>query len=81
LYRLLELNHPLHPDGPEKILLDCGIEPEEFNEEQLLIQLDRLKSKDKTTEGIFAPWVFWKKDFQEIGGHDAIICSSIKRRY
>ena len=33
-----------------------------------------------TTEGIFAPWAFYKKDFQEIGGHDDIICSTIKRR-
>ena len=23
---------PLHPDGPEKVLKDFGIEPEEFNE-------------------------------------------------
>jgi glycosyltransferase involved in cell wall biosynthesis len=75
---LTRIEPPLHPDGPEKILLDCGIEPEEFNEEQLLIQLDRLKSKDKTTEGIFAPWAFWKKDFQEIGGHDAIFAPQSK---
>ena len=40
---LTRIEPPLHPPGPEKILLDCGIEPEEFNEEQLLIQLDRLK--------------------------------------
>ena len=75
---LTRIEPPLHPDGPEKILLDCGIEPEEFNEEQLLIQLDRLKSKDKTTEGIFAPWAFWKTDFQQIGGHDAIFASQSK---
>jgi glycosyltransferase involved in cell wall biosynthesis len=75
---LTRIEPPLHPDGPEKILLDCGIEPEEFNEEQLLIQLDRLKSKDKTTEGIFAPWAFWKTDFQQIGGHDAIFAPQSK---
>ena len=75
---LTRIEPPLHPDGPEKILLDCGIEPEEFNEEQLLIQLDRLKSKDKTTEGIFAPWAFWKKDFQEIGGHDILFAPQSK---
>ena len=23
---------PLHPDGPEKVLKDFGIEPEEFDE-------------------------------------------------
>ena len=27
---------PLHPDGPEKILRDFGIEPEEFKEDELL---------------------------------------------
>ena len=27
---------PLHPDGPEKVLSDFGIEPEEFDEEGLL---------------------------------------------
>ena len=75
---LTRIEPPLHPPGPEKILLDCGIEPEEFNEEQLLIQLDRLKSKDKTTEGIFAPWAFYKKDFQEIGGHDPIFAPQSK---
>ena len=52
---LTRIEPPLHPDGPEKVLLDCGIEPEEFDEEQLLTQLNRLKSKGKTTEGIFAP--------------------------
>ena len=75
---LTRIEPPLHPDGPEKVLLDCGIEPEEFDEEQLLTQLNRLKSKGKTTEGIFAPWAFWKKDFQEIGGHDAIFAPQSK---
>ena len=75
---LTRIEPPLHPDGPEKVLLDCGIEPEEFDEEQLLTQLDRLKSKGKTTEGIFAPWAFWKKDFQEIGGHDKIFAPQSK---
>ena len=31
-----------------------------------------------TTEGIFAPWAFWKKDFQEIGGHDPIFAPQSK---
>jgi hypothetical protein len=75
---LTRIEPPLHPDGPEKILLDCGIEPEEFHEEQLLVQMDRLKNKDKITEGIFAPWAFWKKDFQEIGGHDEIFAPQSK---
>ena len=32
---------PLHPEGPEKILEDYGIEPEEFDEQQLLRDLDK----------------------------------------
>jgi hypothetical protein len=41
----------------------------------------QMTSKDrlsKTTEGIFAPWAFWKKDFQEIGGHDPIFAPQSK---
>ena len=41
---LTRIEPPLHPPGPEKILLDCGIEPEEFDEEMLLTQVERLKS-------------------------------------
>ena len=79
---LTRIEPPLHPDGPEKVLLDCGIEPEEFNEDKLLKHL-KAKTKEKyyspnTTEGIFAPWAFWKKDFQEIGGHDEIFAPQSK---
>ena len=74
---LTRIEPPLHPPGPEKILLDCGIEPEEFDEEMLSTQVDRLKSP-KLTEGIFAPWAFYKKDFQEIGGHDPIFAPQSK---
>ena len=74
---LTRIEPPLHPPGPEKILLDCGIEPEEFDEEMLLTQVDRLKSP-KLTEGIFAPWAFYKKDFKEIGGHDPIFAPQSK---
>tara|TARA_R110000868_G_scaffold142924_2_gene360528 strand:- start:197 stop:1414 length:1218 start_codon:yes stop_codon:yes gene_type:complete len=79
---LTRIEPPLHPDGPEKILKDYGIEPEEFKEDLLL---NNLGSSDfigpglsKTTEGIFAPWAFWKKDFQEIGGHDPIFAPQSK---
>ena len=33
---LTRIEPPLHPPGPEKILCDYGIEPEEFQEEELL---------------------------------------------
>ena len=78
---LTRIEPPLHPDGPEKILLDCGIEPEEFKEKELLQYIeDRLGQFNEvpTTEGIFAPWAFWKKDFQEIGGHDRLFAPQSK---
>ena len=67
---------PLHPNNGEKILLDAGMYPEEFDEEMFFVQLDRLKVKNKTTEGIFAPWMMYKKEYLEIlGGHDPILHS------
>jgi glycosyltransferase involved in cell wall biosynthesis len=69
---------PLHPDGPEKILKDYGIEPEEFDEQKLLRDLKKMKDKGKTTEGIFAPWAIMKEDFQSIGGHDPLYAPQSK---
>jgi len=69
---------PLHPQGPEKILADYGIEPEEFDEQQLLRDLDKMKDKSKITEGIFAPWAIMKEDFQSIGGHDPLYAPQSK---
>jgi len=75
---LTRIEPPLHPDGPEKILKDFGIEPEEFDEQGLLDFLDSRVPNNDTTEGIFAPWAFWKSDFQEIGGHDPIFAPQSK---
>mgnify|MGYP001227230401 CR=1 FL=1 len=77
---LTRIEPSLHPPGPEKILFDCGIEPEEFDEETLMahLQMTSLGRLHKTTEGIFAPWAFWKKDFQEIGGHDILFAPQSK---
>ena len=67
----------LHPPGPEKIIQDfCSVEvePEYFNENSFLEWFDKSKNerKDKTTEGIFAPWAIYKKDFLAVGGHDIL---------
>ena len=75
---LTRIEPPLHPDGPEKILKDFGVEPEEFNEKGLLEFLDSRVPNDDVTEGIFAPWAFWKSDFQEIGGHDPLYAPQSK---
>ena len=76
---LTRIEPPLHPDGPEKILLDFGIEPEEFVEleDKLLEQLPSLK-QGTTTEGIFAPWFMFKEDFTSIGGHDPLFAPQSK---
>ena len=72
---------PLHPDGPEKILEDFGIEPEEFKERALLRFVDQIDtgefSKD-ITNGIFAPWAIYKEDFLAIGGHDSLYAPQSK---
>jgi hypothetical protein len=68
---------PLHPAGPEKILADYGIEPEEFQEQELLRDYESLK-QNTTTEGIFAPWAIMKEDFQSIGGHDPLYAPQSK---
>jgi glycosyltransferase involved in cell wall biosynthesis len=77
---LTRIEPPLHPDGPEKMLMDFGVEPEEFKEEELLDWFESIKLSQltKITEGIFAPWAFWKKDFQEIGGHDPLYAPQSK---
>jgi hypothetical protein len=75
---LTRIEPPLHPDGPEKILKNFGVEPEEFNEQGLLNFLDSRVPNNDTTEGIFAPWAFWKSNFQEIGGHDPLYAPQSK---
>ena len=71
---------PLHPDGPEKVLQDFGIETEEFDELGLMSFLHEEKQtgEDKLTDGIFAPWAIYKEDFQSIGGHDPLYAPQSK---
>ena len=68
---------PLHPDGPEKILQDFGIEPEEFDKDGLMKFLSKVETKEPT-KGIFAPWAIYKKDFQDINGHDPLYAPQSK---
>ena len=77
---LTRIEPPLHPPGPEKILMDFGIEPEEFREQELLDWFKgvQLTQSTKITEGIFAPWAFYKKDFQDINGHDPLYAPQSK---
>jgi glycosyltransferase involved in cell wall biosynthesis len=70
---------PLHPNNGEKVLQDFGMYPEEFKEEEFQQYIkDRIEQFDivPTTEGIFAPWMMYKKEYLEIlGGHDPILHS------
>ena len=63
----------IYPEGKEKILKPFGIEFHEFKKEEFtsFVSQEQLGSKDKTSNGIFAPWLVSKEDFLTIGGHDA----------
>jgi glycosyltransferase involved in cell wall biosynthesis len=65
---------PLHPPGPEKYVRAFGFEPEEFKRDAFLKDVEVLEqsNKDKHTNGIFAPWMMFKSDFEAIGGHDPL---------
>ena len=68
---------PLHPDGPEKIMMNFGIEVDEFNMEEWYEKSELLKN-ERVTEGIFAPWCMYKEDFLSIGGHDELFAPQSK---
>ena len=78
---LTRIEPPLHPEGPEKIIEDFGIEPEEFKEKKLLKYVEEFrkgKNGRDITNGIFAPWAIYKEDFQEINGHDPLYAPQSK---
>jgi glycosyltransferase involved in cell wall biosynthesis len=71
---------PLHPPGPEKITQDWGNEVNEINFDAVINSISQfeIQNKDKTTEGIFAPWCMYKEDFLAIGGHDELFAPQSK---
>ena len=78
---------PLHPDGPEKILYNFGIEVDEFDYDKFCNWVKRPvdsvggyqpKHDILVTEGIFAPWCMYKEDFLAIGGHDELFAPQSK---
>ena len=67
---------PIHPNNGEKIQIDFGMWPEEWKEDEFNKYVEEHLSDSKTTEGIFAPWMIYKKEYLEIlGGHDPIMHS------
>jgi glycosyltransferase involved in cell wall biosynthesis len=69
---------PLHPNDGEKILMDFGVWPEEFKGDEFDIFVEQSKQtyNNKTTIGIFAPWMINKQDILSLGGHDPIMHSA-----
>lgn len=75
---------PLHPSDPAKIVLDFGLWPETdvndgFKKDEFNRFVEQNK-KDIITNGIFAPWLIHKEDFNNIGGHDPIMKSHSEDR-
>jgi glycosyltransferase involved in cell wall biosynthesis len=71
---------PLHPPGPEKIIMDFGVEADQFKESEFIDYCLKTSfyNKNKTTEGIFAPWCMYKSDYLAIGGHDELFAPQSK---
>jgi len=65
---------PIHPAGKEKIVMDFGIDHNNLKLkafEEFCVKSQN-EFKDITTKGIFAPWILYKEDHFNIGGHDQI---------
>jgi glycosyltransferase involved in cell wall biosynthesis len=67
---------PLHPPGPEKYVMNFGLEVDEFSEKEEafthFVATLETQNEDRLTYGIFAPWMLYKEDFVSIGGHDLL---------
>lgn len=87
---LTRIEPPLHPPGPEKIIIQGPLgttEPEYFEREEetflhfLENNLQKEKywpNKERLTDGVFAPWTFWVDEFKQIGGHDYLLSPQSK---
>ncbi len=75
---------PLHPSDPAKVVLDLGLWPESTVEqgfrEDPFNEFVEKNASDNVTNGIFAPWLIHKDDFNNVGGHDPIMKSHSEDR-
>jgi GT2 family glycosyltransferase len=62
---------PLHPPSPEKITHDFGMDPLKFELDTFSKFVEKIKN-NKVTDYWFAPFTFYKSDFNDIGGFDSI---------
>lgn len=65
---------PLHPPGPEKIVKDFGMWPEDFNWKEFdsFVSDFSKQNENKTSGSSFAPWLIDRRDHL---GHDPIFLS------
>ena len=63
---------PLHPAGPEKIVRNFGMYPEDFVKDEFnkFVETTKTQQADQVTYGIFAPWMCFKSELLDIGIHD-----------
>jgi glycosyltransferase involved in cell wall biosynthesis len=63
---------PLHPAGPEKIIMDFGLDFDSLNIDgfESFVDEEQVAMNGVTSKSMFAPWVIYKEDFNAIGGHD-----------
>ena len=66
---------PLHPNAGEKIHIDFGVWPEEWQKDKFNKYVESQLNSKKITHGIFAPWMMYKQEYLELGGHDPILKS------
>ena len=65
---------PLHPPGPEKVVMDFGMWPEDFKWKEFddFVKEFGTKNENKTTGSSFAPWLIDRRDHL---GHDPVFRS------
>jgi GT2 family glycosyltransferase len=62
---------PLHPESPEKITSDFGLNPRAFDLDSFTKFANKRK-EDRITNYWFAPFTLYRKHWLEIGGHDTL---------
>lgn len=64
----------LHPESPEKITIDLGLWPEDFQEDNFNYYVNSFlqKNNNKINNGVFAPWLIKKSEHIN---HDSIFLS------
>ena len=62
---------PLHPSSPLTFTKDFGLDPEEFKFDSFNEYAESIKS-NKHNDYFFAPYTFYKKTWEKVGGYDTL---------